>query len=90
MNTTTTRPTITLSPCKSSQIAGHGYDPATRTMALQFYRGPKDARVPGSIYHYANVDPAQYAELTKAESIGKHFGQYFKGNEDHPHTKIGG
>lgn len=88
METTVSRPAITLTPCKSNQIAATGYDPATKTMALQFLRGSGAQRGPGSIYHYANVEPQQYEALTKAESIGKHFGVHFKANAAHPYTKI--
>lgn len=78
-------PQVPLNPVKSSQIHAIGHDQATNTLAIQF----KSKTGPGSVYHYPNVTAEQYAEMAKAESIGKHFGAHIKGNPKHPHTKIG-
>lgn len=66
------RPSIALTPVKSSQVKAVGHDPATNTLAVQFAHGL------GSIYHYPNVTAEQHAEFVGAESIGKHFGQHIK------------
>ena len=70
---------ITLCPCNSSQIHAHGYNPETRTLALQFKRkGENGERVGGSVYHYDDVAPEVYDGLCKAESKGKFFGANIK------------
>lgn len=84
MNMKPKHPTIAVSPVKSSQIHGLGYDATTKTMAVQF----KSKDGPGSIYHYANVSPEQFSTFQGAESIGKHFGAHFKKNDKHPFAKI--
>ena len=78
-------PKITLNPVKSSQIAHIGHDPATNTLAIQFHGGERTGGG-GSIYHYAGVSAQQFADFSKAESIGKHFGQHIRGKFEH--TKI--
>lgn len=81
--------TIQMCGCTSSQIASHGFDPATGTLALQFKRaGPnKGERVPGTIYRYSNVTPAQYSAFLAAESKGTAFGAMFKDVEKFPFEK---
>lgn len=65
-------PAIELKPVTSSQIKAIGYDPATKTLACVFARGP------GHVYHYSDVSPEQHAAFVDAESIGTHFGKHFK------------
>lgn len=78
-------PEIQMTPCNSSLINARGYDPATRTLALQFkVKGGK----PGAIYHYADVPPEMYAELCDAPSVGKFFGERVKANPAHPHERV--
>ncbi len=92
MNQATKKPpAIALCPCESSQIAAHGYDAATQTMALQFKRkGENGERVGGSIYHYDNVPPEVYDEFCKCESKGGFFGQRIKiAPSKYPYRKIG-
>ncbi len=67
------RPPITMDPVESSQIAAIGYDPATKTLAVQFKHGA------GAIYHYPNFEPETFEALRAAESPGKFFGQHIKG-----------
>lgn len=55
-------PKISINPVKSSSIMGHGYDAATRTLAVQF-KG-------GKTYHYEGVPPEVMTSLGKAESAG--------------------
>jgi hypothetical protein len=66
-------------PCKSSQVAEHGYDAATRTLAIRFKSG--------DLYHYADVPPAAYEALGKAKSIGSHLHQHVKGRYKHSRVK---
>jgi hypothetical protein len=66
------RPPIKLEPVESSQVKAIGYDPATKTLAVTFTRGP------GAIYHYPNVEPETYASFKEAESIGVFFGAHIK------------
>jgi hypothetical protein len=85
MNTTTKHPVIALTPVVSSQIAGIGYDPETQTLAVQF----TGKAGPGSLYHYANFTPEQYAAFSGAESAGSHFIKQIKPKADaHPYVKI--
>lgn len=57
-------------PVTSSNIATIGYDPATRTMEVEF--------AGGGIYQYADVAPQAHAEFLAAESIGRHFARHIK------------
>ena len=52
-------------PVKSSNIKATGYDPETKTMAIEFSSG--------EIYHYENVEKSVHDDLIGAKSIGKHF-----------------
>jgi hypothetical protein len=83
--TTNTHPVIALAPVESSQIAGIGYHAETQTLAIQF----TSKAGPGSLYHYANFTPEQFAALQSAESAGAHFGKHIKPLVDaHPYVKI--
>lgn len=66
------RPQIALEPVESNQVGAIGYDPATKTLAVQFRRGAR------AIYHYANVERDTFEEFRGAESIGTYFGQHLK------------
>ncbi len=66
------RPPIELFPIESSQLSRIGYDPATKTMAVQFKHGA------GAIYHYPNIEPEMADAFVKAESPGKFFGQHLR------------
>lgn len=69
-------PEIKMCDCSSSQIAQHGYDPATKTLAIRFHgkEAPKGGRLPGATYHYSGVSQDDYDAFTKAKSFGVHFG----------------
>lgn len=56
---------ITLTPCKSSNIVAHGYDAVTRTLAIKFSGGV--------VWHYTGVAPELYANLQAAPSVGSFF-----------------
>ena len=66
-------PNITIKPCNSSQVHGYGFCDKTNTLAMQF----KNKSGLSPVYHY-NFTPAQFAELEKSESKGKHFGAHIK------------
>lgn len=85
MNTITKRPVIALTPVVSSQIAGIGYHVETQTLAVQF----TGKAGPGSLYHYANITPEQYAAFAGAESVGAHFIRQIKPKAvEHPFDRI--
>lgn len=60
-----------LTTCKSSQLAEHGYDPTTKTMAVRFKSG--------GLYHYADVPPEDYEKFVKSESLGTFLHKHIKG-----------
>lgn len=66
------RPEITLHAVNSSQVKAVGYDPESKTLAVQFTRGT------GAIYHYPNVTAEDHKAFIEAESIGKHFGKHIQ------------
>lgn len=68
-------PTIPMSAVKSSQIESIGH--MGDTLAVKF-KG-------GSVYHYPGVTADQFADLQKAESIGKAFNAFKVGRKS---TKI--
>lgn len=58
-------PTIHMKPVeKSSNIAATGYDPHSKTLAVQFRGG-------GRVYHYEGVPADLFEQMHKAESVGK-------------------
>ena len=63
---------IPMEAVTSNQVGAIGYDPATKTLAVTFSRGP------GHIYHYPNVDEKVFADFMAAESKGVFFGQNIK------------
>lgn len=58
-------PKIETKPVESSNIAAIGYDPATKTLQVDFKGGRK--------YHYQRVSQEVFDELAAAPSVGKHF-----------------
>lgn len=62
---------VPLKPVKSSMVEATGYDPLTKTLAVQF-RG-------GKTYHYDNVPTETVDAMGKAESIGKFIGANVRG-----------
>jgi len=55
----------------SSAIKSIGYDAAKSQLEVEFSSG--------SVYRYHDVKPENYAELFKAQSVGKHFGKHIAG-----------
>lgn len=58
-------PTFTMKAVKSSSLKAHGYDPESRTLAVEFQGG--------SVYHFADVSPETVKELEGAKSPGGFF-----------------
>lgn len=72
MSTPTKKPVIVpLNAVKSSMVEATGYDPLTKTLAVQF-RG-------GKTYHYDNVPTEVVDAMGKAESVGKFIGAHVRG-----------
>jgi hypothetical protein len=63
-----------MKPVNSSNITAVGYDPASKTLAVQFKSG--------GTYHYQNVTPEKHGALMSASSIGGHLHTHIK-----PHHK---
>jgi KTSC domain len=63
----------------SKQIKAIGYDPAAKTLAVQF--------LSGGTYHYADVPPELAGEFEKAPSKGSFLHHQIKGK--YTHTKVG-
>lgn len=66
---------FTMQPAKSSQVKAHGHCAATNTLCVEFANGGK--------YHYHGFTAEDYAELCKAESVGKHLHANVKGKFKH-------
>lgn len=64
---TTPRPPIALVRIVAERVAACGYDPESRTLAVQFKPQP-GAMAP--VYHYAEITPEQYATFTAPETAG--------------------
>lgn len=59
-----------MTACSSSQVKAHGYDAATKTLAVQFHDG--------YTHHYYDVTASQYDELCKADSIDSYLPSFKK------------
>lgn len=68
-------PSIPLTACKSSNIAAHGYDAASRTLEVKFTNGNR--------YQYHDVPPEVGNGFAQAESAGKFFSQAVRGHFKH-------
>lgn len=68
---------ITMTGVKSSQLHSMGYDEKTNTLAVKFHNG--------GTYHYAGISKVDFDKLSKAESIGTHFGKHIRSK---PFTKL--
>lgn len=71
--------TVALRPIESSSIAAHGYDLASRTLAVRFKSGAR--------YDYADVPPEIAEMFAKHESAGRAFKTLIFGKYNHtqPH-----
>lgn len=77
MTTATKKPSVHMTACDSAAITAHGYDAATRTLALQF----KSGHAP---HFYAEVPQEVYDGLLKAESKGRYIGSQIRGQYASP------
>ncbi len=60
-----------MTPVVSSNIKAVGYDPASKTMRVEFHSG--------GVYDHADVPPAQHAAILAAPSVGKHYNRHIRG-----------
>lgn len=58
-------------PVSSSNLRSVGYDPATRTLEIEF--------INGRIYQYSGVPQNVYEALMAAESHGRYFNGHIRG-----------
>lgn len=63
---------IAITAADSSAIAGHGYDPETKTLAIRFKSG--------KTYHYQGVDAGTYDAFKGSKSLGSFFGKSIRDN----------
>lgn len=64
-----------MKPVKSSNVKAIGYDPGTKTLAVEFNSG--------GTYHYHNVSPHHHTEMMKPDvSTGGYLHKHIK-----PHHK---
>jgi hypothetical protein len=64
-----------MKPVQSSNVSHIGYDPATKTLSIQF-KG-------GNLYHYEGVSPEAFKALEDADSIGGHIARHIRGKYQH-------
>ena len=58
-------------PVNSSHLASVGYDPASRTMEVEFSHG--------AVYQYFDIPESEYQELMQAGSHGSYFNANIRG-----------
>lgn len=61
---------IPTTPVESSHLAAIGYDPASKTLQVDFKTGKR--------YQFPNVPPETFAEFKAADSVGKYFAAQIK------------
>lgn len=64
-------PRIVRRPVESTSVASIGYDPATRSLDVQYKSSP-------TVYRYADVPSSVYAELMSFQSKGTYLAWYVK------------
>lgn len=74
----TEHPTIELCDCDSQQIAQHGYDAPSQTLAVKFHNG--------GLYHYHGVSQEAADAFKAAKSKGKYLAAHIR--NAHKFTKI--
>lgn len=70
-----TKPNITFTTVKSSNISATGYDEATQTLAIRFTNGGE--------YHYSGVPKKVAEEFNSAKSLGGFFAAKIRGKFTH-------
>jgi len=68
---------MTRSPVKSSNLKSVGYDPASRTLEVEFHSG--------AVHQYHDVAPEHEAKLRTHPSPGAYFHQHIR--DKHKHSK---
>ena len=66
---------LTLSAVSSSNLASVGYDPDTKTLAVQFKSG--------AVGHYSGVSAKEHAALIAAPSVGGYFAAHIRPHKHH-------
>ena len=69
---------IQMNDVESSNINAIGYDAATGTLAIRFWKGRGDPRTIGETYHYPAVPQDIYDALIDADSVGKYFHRHIR------------
>jgi len=75
-------PIIQMLPCKSTQVSSFGYDPESKTLALQFHGGNE--------YRYFDVPHETFEALRTCDSVGKFLGASIKGKFKYERMTAGG
>lgn len=65
-------------PVRSSNIRSIGYDPASRTLEVEFNSG--------GVYQYFDVPESVYQDFMQATSKGSYFHRYIKGR--YPYRRV--
>jgi KTSC domain len=69
---------MTMKPVTSGLIKAIGYDPATKTLRVQFKKG--------AAHDYSDVPAKTHADLSAAESTGAHFNKHIRNT--YPSKKV--
>lgn len=62
-----------MTPVTSSAVSALGYEPASKTLHVQFSNG--------RLHEFPNIEPDEYQRFLHADSIGRHFNQHFRGRD---------
>lgn len=73
-------PPITRMPIESSNIKSIGYHENTRTLEIEFLKGP--------IWRYTPITPQAWVDFSKAKSKGTYFATHIRGNPRITATKM--
>ena len=67
-----------MKPCTgSSQICAYGYDPETRTLAVQFFAN-RIEKLPGPVYHIQEFPKLAFDDFDSAPSKGSHYAMHIR------------
>lgn len=64
-----------MKPVKSANLKAVGYDPTTKTLAIEFSGG--------NVYHYSGVPPELHDDLCACESFGRFFQERIRGKYEY-------
>ena len=68
---------IEMQRVNSSNVHAVGYNPATKTLHVQFGQSA-DRRMPGKTYAFPGVPPEKHEGLITARSVGGYFAEHIK------------